>query len=218
MKTPGTAFFYMRGPVFIITLFILSSHLAMGQKVVEKTLLRPHINLIRVNLGNCYLLELQNSETDEVIIEARLDGEYNNDLLIRSEEAGNTLDISAGFRPNFQQPNDKLSAHKVVSIALHIKAPLHSNLTIYGSSCNVSLAGEYGDIEVRLNDGRCILDHQAENTDVVTQSGNILLNSKRATITATSKYGEIFRERIPKGDAHITLITTTGDIRMQRIR
>ena len=178
--------------------------------------MQPHITLIRVNLENCYLLELENSTSDEVIIEARFDGEYNNDILIRSEASGNTLDISTGFRPNFKVPNDKLSAHKVVSISLVIRAPLHSNLDLYGSSCNVSLSGNYGNIAVILDDGRCILGHRAERTAVTTQSGNILVNSKQATISAASKYGKIYRETIPPGDHIIDLTTTTGDIRLQR--
>lgn len=204
----------------ILSLIIASLWLCtvQAQKVVEKTLLKPGTTLIQVDAENCFTLLVQNSDSREVIIEAQMDGEYNKDLLIRAEENGQTLDISAGFRPNFVKPNDKLSAHKVVSISMTISIPKNSNLKVTGTSSTVALQGEYRDVDVILSDGRCMMHHKAENTAVTTQSGNIYLTSPAATITATSAYGKVFLDGIPKGDPIITLLTTTGDIRLKRVQ
>ncbi len=182
------------------------------QKVVHKSILHPDISLISINANNCFEVVMETVDENEMVVEAKIDGEYNKDLLLQIKEEGRTLLVGAAFRPSFLNPNDKLSAHKVVSIALYIKIPRYKRVALRGTSCNVTASGDYQNLEVGLNDGRCLLDHVSESVSVVTQSGDIFVLGDSAEISATSKYGKVGENRIPMGSTHYELNTVTGDI------
>ena len=152
-----------------------------------------------------------------MMVEATIDGEYKNHLLLKIYEEGSTMRVSAGFQPNFVNPNDKLSAHKVISIALKITVPRYKNVFVYGNSSNVTVKGAYTNLKITLADGRCILDDVSETVEVITQSGNIFVNSPRADIKTVTKYGKIYRDPIPEGDYQFNLNTTSGDINLKKI-
>jgi len=145
-----------------------------------------------------------------------MDGEYHNDLQLKVKEKGNSLQVGAAFQANFIKPNDKLGAHKVVSIALHIQVPENKNVVLYGTSCNVSANGIYKNLNISLNDGQCFLGAISETTEVRTQSGDISLQSMAGTVEAESKYGIVSTNPIDKGDNSYTLKTVTGNIHLSK--
>ena len=83
-------------------------------------MLSNDIDLIQFNTANCFKVELGTSLGNEINIEAEIDGEYVKDLDLKVRTIGSTILVEAGFAPNFENPNDKLSAHKVVSITLKL--------------------------------------------------------------------------------------------------
>ncbi|MBT8311711.1 MAG: DUF4097 family beta strand repeat protein, partial [Flavobacteriaceae bacterium] len=166
----------------------------------------------------CYLAEISAYEGEAVIVEARMDGEYAEALSINITEAGKTLWIGTAFNPDFVFPNDKLSAHKVVSISLSIRIPAYRDVQVFGSSCNVMLSGAFNEVDVVLNDGSCTLDQVARNVKVNTQSGHIRLNSLQGAVKAISHYGRVLQEEIPQGEKRYDLETVSGDITLQRTR
>lgn len=99
--------------------------------------------------------------------------------------------ISADFQPLFINPNDKLSAHKVVSIALEISVPEYKNVDVFGTNTNLYAKGIYEDLNITLSDGRCNLENVSESVEVTTQKGDILLAAPSGNITAESVYGKV---------------------------
>ena len=188
-----------------------------AQKTVKKTLINPSISFIQIDADNCFEIDLQTSKTNEMVIEATIDGEYKKDLLLQVSEEGSTVLVKGGFQPNFKNPNDKLSAHKVISIALRIKLPEQKNVTIFGTGCNIKATGLYRNLKVTLNDGRCDLINVSETVEIITQSGDISVTSLKATIDSKSKYGSIFGNKMPIGDGHYLLRTISGNIHLNRI-
>ena len=203
-----------------ISLFAMASLIALyslqAQKLVKKSIVHSEISFFQIDANNCFKVDLQTSVSDELVVEAFIDGEYRKDLLIKISEEGSTLKVSAGFQPNFVNPNDKLSAHKVISIALKISLPELKRVQLFGSSSNISINGLYSDLNISLNDGRCILNEVSQNVFVQTQSGDITVNSLGATIEAKTRYGKIYRQEIPRGDSKFILNSTSGDIRINR--
>jgi hypothetical protein len=199
-----------------LILFLVTSFLT-AQKVVKKSIINTSISAIQIDASNCFEISIENSNSDIMTVSAIIDGEYKNDLVLNLKEEGTTVVVSAGFRPNFQNPNDKLSAHKVVSIALDIRIPINKNVNVYGTSCNIKVEGAYEKLKATLNDGTCSLFSVLGFADVSTQSGNILIESQAATIDCKSKYGFIEGEIIANSLNQYYLRTTTGNIHLKRI-
>lgn len=147
-----------------------------------------------------------------------MEGEYAEAFSMNISEEGNTLWIGPQLSPEFQFPNDKLSAHKVVSLSLRVKIPAYRNLQVFGTSCNITLSGAFNEVDVVLNDGNCTLNQVAQQVNVNTQSGDILLNSFQGVVRAKSHYGQVKQEDFPKGDEHYVLETVSGDITLHRTK
>ncbi|MEM7486587.1 MAG: hypothetical protein AAF348_15370 [Bacteroidota bacterium] len=189
-----------------------------GQKLVKKAFITPETQFIQVDSQNCYKLSVTTSEQEEVSVAASIEGEYSKDLLVAIEQKGATVLISTGFQPNFTNPNDKLSAHKVISIELNISLPEYKEVSIYGTNCNVLAEGNYKRLNVKLADGTCTLENILETVEVNTQKGNIFLSTFDGDITAKSIYGEVVRETIPKGDNVFVLNTVEGNIYLKKTK
>lgn len=206
----------MRTYFVVFGLFFLVQ--VQGQKLVKKAFIGPRTQSIQIDSRYCYQIDLQTAKTKEVLVEASIEGEYSKDLLVSLEEKGTTVRISAGFQPNFINPNDKLSAHKVVSIALHITVPQHKSVSIFGTNSNVQVKGNYQNLEVKLSDGRCELDHVSETVDVTTQKGDIWLHADSGNIIAESTYGQVEYDEIPNGHNQYTLKTVEGNIHLRKTK
>ena len=183
-----------------------------SQKKVHKVVLSESIKLIQVNAENCYEVILESGENEAIEVDAQMDGEYSEDLQMNVSEIGNTLVLGAGFQPSFINPNDKLSAHKVVSIALKIKVPSYKNVQVYGTSARIIAFGDYSNLDITLSDGTCELHNISENVNVKTQSGNIVVYENRAKISAETKYGQYQKDTIPNGFNSYKLNSVTGNI------
>lgn len=206
----------MRTLLFFLSVFSFCT--MKGQKLVKKAFITPETQFIQVDSQNCYKLSVTTSEQEEVSVAASIEGEYSKDLLVAIEQKGATVLISTGFQPNFTNPNDKLSAHKVISIELNISLPEYKEVSIYGTNCNVLAEGNYKRLNVKLADGTCTLENILETVEVNTQKGNIFLSTFDGDITAKSIYGEVVRETIPKGDNVFVLNTVEGNIYLKKTK
>ncbi len=202
-------------PLFFLFIFF-PFHLLVSQKIIEKTYVNPEIGAVNIDAAQFFELSVETSAGDEMIIEATIDGEYRKDLLLRVTEEGHTIFVGSDFQPNFSNPNDKLSAHKVISIQVRMVLPRYKDVVIYGQSCNVKVQGIYSDLSVSLNDGQCILYEVSESASVQTQSGNIFVHTSKAKIRSINKYGKIFKDDIQVGDDHFLLNTVTGNIFLRK--
>ncbi|NNC34247.1 MAG: hypothetical protein HKO09_05190 [Croceitalea sp.] len=187
-----------------------------AQKIVEKRILNPESKFIQLNTKNCFVVNVNSSNSPQMIVKASMEGEYQKDLVVRIEEDGQNVLVSADFLPNFIQPNDKLSAHKVISIALDLIIPANTNISIHGTTSDVAVQGIYKTVEITLSDGVCRLQHQSETTKVQTQKGNIILRTNKGRITAQSIYGKVLNTEIPKGNGSYILNSVEGDITIQK--
>jgi hypothetical protein len=187
------------------------------QKVVKKSILNPNISNIQIDGRNCFEIKIETRDSDEIAVEATIDGEYQKYLILKIIEAGATLLVSCDFEQDFKNPNDKLSAHKVVSIALHIKLPKQKKVNVFGNSCNITTGGKYEKLKVTLDDGACWFNDVNGAIEAITQSGNIIVESRAADILAVSKYGTVKKQSLPQGKNQFVLQTVTGNIQVNRI-
>ena len=198
-------------------LFLLALQFSYAQKAIKKSIVNNTISNIQIDVQNCFEIVLDTSDSEEMVVEAKIDGEYEKDLLLSVSEKGSTIMISTGFQPSFVDPNDKLSAHKVVSIALKVLLPKQKNVHVFGTNCNVFVSGSYKFLKVSLNEGRCDLLDVADTVEVKTQSGQIKASYSDASIHASSKYGKVLGNPSEKGNNIFNLSTVTGDIVLKRV-
>lgn len=201
--------------VRVVMLLLLSSFAGNAQKLVRKSLLDSQISLIEVDATNCYRINVRSSPSREMTVEASMEGEYANDLSLRVGAQGTTMEIGAGFAPQFNVPNDKLSAHKLLSIALNVTVPDGMDVRVHGTNSSVAVRGRFGEVTVVLADGQCLLDRMAGSATVSTLSGEITLISARARVEATSRYGQVIGTTLPIGQDSFLLHTVTGNIHIK---
>lgn len=200
----------------LVIIFLLVVSVLGAQKKVIKNLEGQGVSFVQIDSENCFKVELTTVADRRIIVESDMDGEYMQNLLLNVLREGNTVWIGAGFQPNFRDPNDKLSAHKVVSIALKISIPQYLDVSVRGTNSNINATGDYDNLKITLTDGACSLEGVGENITVSSQSGNIALLTSGAEIQASSKYGKVDKEFIPHGDNQFTLNTITGNIRIRK--
>ena len=188
------------------------THHSNSQKRVTKTLVKQGISAINIDGNLCYRIVLETADTNEVSVEARIDGEYEKGLLVNFREAGKTLYLETRFSPEFRFPNDKLGAHKVVSVSMKVTLPQDQQILLTARTCEVSTSGRYRDLKIIFNDGLCDLSHTAENTEVRTGKAPIFAHLDSGVVEAESRYGKVRLEPIPEGDHHLKLYSTQGNI------
>ncbi len=204
------------GNIFVIFI-LMGITMLNAQKIVRKSVLDPETSFLVIDADNCFKVELATSESREIVVEAHIDGEYRDDLLVKLEHNGPTVELSAGFYPDFIQPNDKLSAHKVISIALQVQVPRNMRVSILGTATNVFAKGNFDHLKVVLDDGICNLDLFYGTAKVITRSGDINVRTKSAMFKTKTGFGKIESDSIPKGEDFYDISTTTGDIHLMKM-
>jgi len=187
-----------------------------AQKVVKKSVLNPDTSDIFIDANNCYKVEVTTTLSKEIVVEAFIDGEYKNELLLGIKEDDSSLIISSGFQPSYIRPGDKLSAHKVISISLRVRLPENMKVRLFGTNTNVYIHGRYKDLQVTLDDGTCNFQGINGNAHALTRSGDIYVYSKGATIETKNSFGNTEAGNIPNGDDYFNLVTTTGNIYLKK--
>ena len=211
-RRPSGRFLLKRTCLFLLVFLFFGTRPSHSQKRVTKTLVNPEISAINIDGNLCYRVVLETADTREVSVEARMDGEYQKGLLVGFREAGKTLYLETRFSPEFRFPNDKLGAHKVVSVSMKVTLPHDQRILLTARSCEVSTSGTYRDLKIVFNDGLCDLSHSAENTEVRTGKAPIVAHLNSGVVEAESRYGKVRLDPIPQGDHHLKLYSTQGDI------
>lgn len=196
----------------LLTCLFICAHTIVAQKVIRKTVVNPDTQYIQIDTKNCYQTDFYTVAGNELKVRASIEGEYEKDLVVKIEEDGANVRVSADFLPNFIAPNDKLSAHKVISISLHITVPEYSDLSVYGTNCRVTGSGKFRSVSVTLADGDCILNTKSEMATVKTQSGNITVHTPEGKVDGKSMYGTVDITKLPEGDFSYILQSIEGDI------
>ena len=202
--------------VFVLILCTLSC--GYGQRILNKSLVSDGARFFYLDADQAYRIELETNKDDQIDVRAVVEGEYAEAMLIDLRKEGSNVFISPVFSPGFQTKNDKLSAHKVVSVSLWISLPEDISLSVVGSSSHISVRGRYQKLSVELEEGRCDLDDLQGIIGVLTASAEIRVSAKEGVVRAQSEHGSLTMEKLPLGEAEYNLRSDTGDIIVQRIR
>ena len=187
-----------------------------GQRILKKSIPQKHGQFVRIDAHYVFDLSLNTSDSHYVTAEALVEGEYQNEVILNLWEEGQDIFIEADFHPDYKARNDKLEAHKVLSIVMTIAVPKNNSVYLEGSSARFHIEGIYKRLRVNLQDGRCDLNKVYGDVDVLTNSADIFLSTEGGIISARSEYGQVQQDQIPTGPAKYVLNSKSGKIRISR--
>ncbi|PCE62848.1 hypothetical protein [Sediminicola luteus] len=183
--------------------------------MVRKSILDAEISEIQIDAEQCFRLEVVTHKGDELVLTAQMEGEYQNDLELTMKRDGNVLHLATRFDPFFRHPNDKLSAHKVVSIVLSVLLPEHKSVKIKGKDTQTQISGAFEGLFVRLADGNCSLEGQVTTGKIQTVTGHIELVGPQPLSAVETKYGETIEGPVKLLEQGLELRSVSGNIVLQ---
>ena len=196
---------------FCITFFVLCSAL-VAQRTIEKTVTGTSLTTIKIDASNCFAVKIRTHASPKIIVETSLEGEYREDIVVSAIEEEESLVIRADFRPLYNAFNDKLSAHKVVSIYLNVLVPDNFKVAILGTVAKTDVSGKMKDLKIVLGSGDCTLKEFKGMAFISTFKGDIFLETEAAVVESDSKYGTVKKQVINSGTSKIKLKSISGDI------
>lgn len=140
-------------------------------------------------------VETWDSEIIKVII--NIEGETYESVLLQALEDDDLLSLKPNYRPYFLKQNDKLAAHKVLSVEMFLYVPPGKDIHIKSTTAKVVMRGEYEYVFVGLEEGNCLLNDFQGNAFIQTKNGDINVTAIQSNGTAYSKYGTVVN-KLPK--------------------
>jgi len=196
----------------ISLMFLFFSFQLLAQKAVEKSIDAVNISSIEIEGNEMFKINVSTSKVDFITLKTKIEGEYSDQIVVLAETKDETLIVSSKFQPLFKKDDDKLSAHKVVSIELELVIPSDLNVYIRSESASAKIRGAYKNLLVELAQGNCKIESFLGNATVNTINGKIEMNSNYATVEALSKTGSVFMEQLVFGNNVIRLNSINGNI------
>ncbi|THD69503.1 hypothetical protein E7Z59_04020 [Robertkochia marina] len=191
---------------------LLGGGCVWGQKLSSRNFDAANLTQLQIAADQIFEVELYSASSGGIQAEIAIEGEYQNDLTVTSKKEGSTLILEGSFMPAFENPNDKLSAHKVVSVRLKVGVPDHLGVVVSGTGTRVAAKGYFNSLEVSTGKGPVVLEEVTGMIEVKTLSGEILVTDVHGEILAVSNYGQVFRGAVTEGNAKVKLESVNGDI------
>ncbi|MGB3776108.1 MAG: DUF4097 family beta strand repeat-containing protein [Leeuwenhoekiella sp.] len=203
----------MKRIVYVICAYLLSIGLSVyGQKVIEKEFDATGIEGLSVTSDQNFKIYVRTSTTKEIILKSSIDGETFETAFINTELQDNMLVIKSGRSPYFEDIDDKLAAHKVLSVTLSITIPENLEFWVDSSLAAVKATGDFKYINLNLGRGDCNFYDFRGSGKINTRSGNINIETTSSSVEATSRHGIVNLANDPNGSFHLELKSLTGSI------
>ncbi|WP_052158414.1 DUF4097 family beta strand repeat-containing protein [Lacinutrix jangbogonensis] len=196
----------------LFTLFSISTLLLYSQKIEEKIIYNNTLKSIVIEGDAIFKINVRTTTTSSIILISKIEGENAENTTIITEIKNDSLLITSAYQPFFKKANDKLSAHKVLSIEVSLEIPEHLYVYFKSEIASADVTGKYKQLILELNQGNANLDHFDGNAIINTINGNIHLETNYATINATTKTGKLNTEEITKAKNEILIHSINGNI------
>lgn len=202
----------MKHTVITIGMFFLVQ-LVFPQKVMQKQWDAVGVSLLKLSSSEVYTITVETKATDVISVITKVEGETYENVMVSSYRKENALVLSTAYRPYFVAENDKLAAHKVIAIEMHLVIPEDLTLAIDARIASVQVTGSFQNLEIQLENGNCGLLDFLGNATLHTKNGYIHVSAlKDVSGTAITREGTIINTLPHKGLFHVEAESITGDI------
>jgi hypothetical protein len=204
----------MKNSIYIF-LFCFTA-LLQAQHITQKTFSKEAISTININGEYVFKITVNAKPVSKITVHSRVEGENNENIVLVTEVKNSNLFIAVKKQPLFVDANDKLSAHKVISVEINVVIPEHVSMRINLYESDLIVTGNYKDISVNSDSGNCFFNAFYGDAKIYTRDGNIAVQTNKANITATSKNGYIKQEEIDSGNHEIVIKTINGNVTVSK--
>lgn len=170
-------------------LFFLFCFSVEAQNIVKKQIEAKSIKAITVNGNQIFNISVETTQTNNISVVSKLDGEYQNKYQIATKEDNVTLTLSLEFMSFEDIPDDKRNAHKVIAAELKIEIPENFDLNIISDIGSVQIKGKFNNIFIELIQGYCNVNATGNFVTINTVDGDITVATTNASVVANSKHG-----------------------------
>jgi len=193
--------------------FSMVPHFVFSQKVISRSWEIEGLQKLEILSDEAYLISIESGKTGTIEVEAHITGEHAEQIVLSSEQHGNSLRISTSYQPFFFPPNDKLAAHKVQSIALKITVPEVLWVVVSSPSASFEGQGQFQQLEVTLANGICNLINFQGNAYLKTHDADILVMSAvNVSGNAISEHGKVINQLPAEGMYHLRAESVNGNV------
>ncbi|TYB78897.1 DUF4097 family beta strand repeat-containing protein [Bizionia myxarmorum] len=207
MKTPS-----------LIILFLLLSLSFFGQKGMQRTIDASKIKTIDIAGNTIFKIKVSATPSQIILIDLQVEGENNEQIVLQARQENDTLFLGSAYQPLFIKPDDKLAAHKKISIELTLEIPENLNVSINSDIASVFVSGNFNFLTAELLNGYFSGTNFNGNLQVDTLNGNINLETKAGRLDLQTKKGVINKGNVPLGENQLSLHSINGDISVKKTR
>ena len=206
-------FFMLYKALFILVLCFSSEGFA--QKILLKEFDAQEIEKLIVNADRVFSVKIATEETQKIFVTAKVQGENFESVMVSASEENGSLKIEMGYTPFYKAINDKLAAHKVISVDLEIRLPKNMFVSITSDIASIAAQGDYQFLYIGLENGNCDVKNFRGDGSLQTKQGNISVYAKdNVAGSAFSKTGQVLNDLPAQGKYYIKAESIGGIIKL----
>ncbi|MFI8377632.1 hypothetical protein [Leeuwenhoekiella sp. NPDC079379] len=204
MKTPKISF------SFIFFLLVLCT--TYSQKQIEYRIPSDLVKGVFVASDDVFEVFVKTSETKHISVHAEVEGETFESIILDPVVENGLWLMKVNRSVGFEAIDDKLAAHKVISIVLYIELPINKEVWVTSGLASVQVQGDYDYINMNLSGGDCKLFDFHGNGIVNTLRGTINVETSDTRIEALTRNGIKKIATNPNGRYQLKLKSVDGNI------
>lgn len=224
MNKSGLTILNTQNPIVLTWGFFLLlnfSFIAFGysQKVIEKSWDANAFEKLEIISDDVFKIKIVTEPTSEIKLTSLIEGENYENMNIGASEKGKTLRLKPSYRPYFIPKNDKLAAHKLISIEMILTIPETLEVYINAKIASLEMQGKILRLDVNLRDGQCHLRDFTGNATLNTKQGDITVFAKeQVSGSGFSKKGSVKNNLTNTGIYLIKAESVNGNISLLKTR
>ncbi len=204
----------MKRSLLMLALWLFCIPLGHSQKELSRTYSAETITQLSINANGVHELKITAGNYDEIEVRVQLEGETSEEIVIHEKVTNTSLSLGFGAWPLATIYNDKLSAHKLLSVEVSVQIPENLFVSVTSNSASVHAIGFFETLYVAIEDRRCVLEDFSGNANIETNRGKITVFTAVNDVyaDATSIFGTVQNKLGTTGKFLITAQSTHGDI------
>jgi hypothetical protein len=189
-----------------------------AQKDLSRTYSAKNLENITIDANGVHTLKITATPTEEIAVNVHLEGETSEEIVVKEHMEGAQLALGFGSWPFAKTIDDKLAAHKIVSVEVTLSIPEDLVVSITSNTASVAANGVFEILYVDIEDKNCVLTSFTGDANLKTKSGTIKVKVQNNTTVAKAitTYGTVQNNLGDKGVFTIYAESLYGDISLQQ--